>query len=156
MNRQILIAHATHAELLAHARDTLGMNLPPNTKESTLRSRIGAAWDKEYILAAEVKEEVKQEGSEPQAVTEEQKKPVKEATVKINIHVTEEAGGTEPVQVGVNGRIMLIPRDRDVDIPVSYFEVLDHAVAHKYEMLPDGGMNPVARKVHLYPCQIVA
>ena len=33
---------------------------------------------------------------------------------------------------------MLIPRGKDVDIPVSYFKVLENAVAHKFDALRNG------------------
>ena len=157
MNRQIEIAKATHPELLTFARDTLGLNLPPNTKIETLRARITTAWDKDYITVPEetASAEPQQLGPKPQPATADQKGP-KSGKVRIVITVTEEAGGNEPVPVGVNGKVMLIPRGEEVDIPESYFEVLQHAIAHKYDALPDGGMNPVPREVPLYPFQRVA
>ena len=156
MNRQINIAEANHAELLKFARDTLGLNLPPNTKRETLLAKIGAAWNKDYITAPETPEaEAPQVGPQPQPQTADQDGPGK-GMVRINIHITEEAGGNEPVTVGVNGKVMLIPRGKDVDIPESYFEVLQHAISHKYDPLPDGGMNPDPREVPLYPFQRVA
>ena len=156
MNRQVKIAEANHSELLMFARDTLGLNLPPNTKVETLIARITAAWDKEHILVPEAEpEKPKQSGPKPQPVTSAQEEPEK-AKVRVIIQVTEEAGGADPVPVGVNGKVMLIPRGEEVDIPESYFEVLQHAITHKYEALPDGGMNPIPRKVPLYPFQRVA
>jgi len=156
MNRQIEIGKATHAELLTFARDTLGFNLPPNTKEETLRARIGAAWNKDHILVAEaVPDEPTQVGDQPRPATADQQAPENDK-VRIIVQVTEEAGGNEPVPVGVNGKVMLIPRGEEVDIPRSYFEVLKNAITHKYEAMPGGGMNPIPRKVPLYPFQLVA
>ena len=69
----------------------------------------------------------------------------------------QDAGGSDDVQVGVNGSVMLVPRGKDVDIPYRYYEALKNAVADKYEMMPDGkSMNPVPRKVPAYPFQVVA
>ena len=76
--------------------------------------------------------------------------------MRIHVNITEEAGGNEPVPVSVNGKVMLIPRGKDVDVPAEYVEVLQHAISHKYDPLPDGGMNPVPREVPLYPFQRVA
>ena len=155
MNRQIPIEQASHAELLQFARDTLGLNLPPNTKVTTLRAKISAAWSKDHInLPVTEAEETTQVGSDPQPVTAEQQVPNADK-VRIKIAITEEAGGNEPVPVGVNGRIMLIPRGKEVDIPVSYFEILEHAIAYKYDPMPEGGMNPVPREVPMYPFQVI-
>ena len=155
MNRQIEIAKATHAELLTFARNTLGLNLAPkDTKRDTLIAKIGAAWVKDYILVPEAEAEVSQAGQAPQPQTAEQQEPDREM-VRIHIHTTEEAGGNEPVSVGVNGKVMRIPRGEDVDIPYTYYEVLKHAIAKKYDPLPDGGMSE-AREVPMYPFQVIS
>jgi hypothetical protein len=54
-------------------------------------------------------------------------------SVKIIIQTSDRAGGDRPVPVGVNGRIMLIPRGTPVWVPESYVEVLKHAVEHAYD-----------------------
>jgi hypothetical protein len=82
--------------------------------------------------------------------------PVAPEKVKILIARTEDAGGDEPVPVGVNGPIMLVPRGEPVEIPYAYYEVLKNAVKDIYDPLPDGGMNPVPRKVPAYPFQRLA
>lgn len=159
MNREIKIADATDAQLRAFANGTLGFNLPANTKDTTVLARIKAAWDKDYILVAEesAAADGTQSGDAPPAPS-----AIKAATderpekVRIIINVTEETGGNDPVVVGVNGKVMLIPRGEEVEIPHPYFEVLKNAVTHKYEQLPDGGLNPVPREVSLYPFQRVA
>ncbi len=154
MNREIKIADATEEELRTFGRGTLGLSLPPNCKIETLRSKIQQAWDKEHILLADPDQpEAPPAGAAPQPVTDEQQPP-KRKMVRINIPITEEAGGTEPVPVGVNGSIMLIPRGEDVDVPEPYVEALEHAITHVYDPLPEGGINPVPRKVPLYPFQV--
>ncbi|KKK79022.1 hypothetical protein LCGC14_2837670 [marine sediment metagenome] len=154
MNRQVKIAEATHDQLLKFARETLGFNSPPNIGRETLVARISVAWTKDYITVAEAAAEVSQAGPQPLPQTAEQEAPEK-PMVRINIHITEEAGGNEAVPVGVNGRIMLIPRGKDVDIPYTYYEVLKHAVMKKYDPMPDGGMNLVPREVPTYPFQVI-
>lgn len=47
--------------------------------------------------------------------------------VRIRIHNSSGPGGTEPVWAAVNGRGMWIPRNKDVEIPAPYVEVLQHA-----------------------------
>ncbi|WP_422028171.1 hypothetical protein [Roseovarius sp.] len=75
--------------------------------------------------------------------------------VKILIPTQEKAGGEEPVPVGVNGRIMYIPRAEVVEIPVEYAEVLENAEEFIYEPYDGnglGGLKP-PRVVKSYPFQ---
>ena len=157
MGTQLPIAEAGTKELAAFARDNLGMNLPGNMLRENMLARIGAAWDKDYITIPDYLsgEPEHMAGQAPKPVTAAQALPAK-GKVRIEMSVTEDAGGNEAVPVGVNGKIMLIPRGKPVDILRSYYLVLKNAVAHKYDPLPDGGINPVARKVSLYPFQLIA
>jgi len=156
MNEQILLQHATQEQLLTFARNTLGLNLPPNTKKETLLGKIKVVWEKDYLLVSAKQSEPEQQvAGTPIPITDGQQPP-ESSKVRIIIQPTEEAGGNDPVQVGVNGKVMLIPRGEEVDIPLSYFEVLKHAITYKYGSNPDGSLNPVARKVPLYPFQRVA
>lgn len=169
-DNRVKIADANRDQLLAFANTHLGMNLPGNTLEDTVRARITAAWDKDYIdlgsgesVAAastqasnsDVVQDSETPPQEPLPVTDAQKDPDREY-VRVHLMVTDEAGGSDAVQVGVNGKVMLVPRGEDVDIPVEYFHVLQNAVEHRYDPLPDGGINPVPRVVPKYPFQKVA
>jgi len=153
--KRIDITAATQPQLLVFARDTLGFNSPPNILAETLRAKIAAAWPKDYIMVSEADETPAQDGSKPQPQTAEQAGPA-EGMRRIHINITEEAGGTEAVPVGVNGRIMLVPRGKNVDIPEAYYLVLKAAIKNLYDPIPDGGMNPVPREVPMYPFQLVA
>ena len=153
--KKIIIADASDEQLRTFGRNTLGLTLPPNCKIETLRAKVAAAWDKDYLLEPEAEDVPKQNGSAPVPITDAQAAPNPEK-VRIHINVTEEASGDQPVQVGVNGKIMLIPRGEDVEIPYPYYEVLKHAISHKYDALPGGGINPVPREVPLYPFQVLA
>lgn len=160
--KTVPIADATSQQLRLFALNTLGITISPSAKETTVRARVEAAWDKPDIpigVVAPVDGESPQDlkaasDAVPQAVTDEQQPPAP-GMVRLILGLTEDAGGDRPVEVGVNGKIMLIPRGEEVDIPESYFEVLEHAVTHKYDSLPDGGMNPIPRKVPLYPFQVI-
>lgn len=157
MNRQVKITDATHAELLTFCRETLGLNLPPNTKVSTLEAKLALTWGKDYINIADVDAPgLPAKGSQPLPATAEQHSGPAPGMIRVKLSISEKAGGDEDVQVGVNGSVMLIPRDKEVDIPYKYYEALKHAVAFKYEMLPGGGMNPVPREVPNYPLQVIA
>ena len=52
--------------------------------------------------------------------------------VRIILHRTDKAGGSRPVPVGVNGKIMLIPRGESVWVPEAYVEVLQNAIEFQY------------------------
>lgn len=155
--KKIPIGEATEAQLRLFARDTLGIDIKATAKFATVRARVEQAWDKPEITIPDSEPESTKEvpsQAAPNPVTEEQQKPAKDM-VRLVIGVTEEAGGNSPVEVGVNGKVMLIPRGKEVEIPYSYFEVLKHAVTFKYDPLPDGGMAPEPRKVPLYPFQVI-
>lgn len=153
--KKVDITEATHEQLLEFGRNTLGLSLQPNTGLDKLRAKIMEASDKPYITIAEAAPEAPQAGNEPVPVTAGQAPPGRNM-VRINVAITEEAGGKDPVPVGVNGRIMVIPRGKDVDIPEEYYEALSHAIAYKYDANEDGsGLNPEPRKVHLYPHQVI-
>lgn len=151
--KKIALKAATQAQLRAFAQAYLGMSFPPNAKTEAIRSKIRAAWTKEEIPieAPEAVEDTPQ-GTRPPSVTAEQRPPGPQK-IKIIIQRTDEPGGDEPVPLGVNGRVMLVPRGEEVEIPTAYFEVLKNAVTHRYEALKEGGLNPVPREVPMYPFQ---
>ncbi len=153
--KQVKIADASEQQLRDFGRDTLGLTLPPNCKIETLKAKIQAAWDKDYVVVDDAEAPEPINGKSPQPVTDEQQGPEREM-VRVFINITDDAGGDEPVPVSVNGKAMLIPRNENCDIPVEYYEVLKNAVQHKYDPLPDGGLNPVPRLVPKYPFQKVA
>jgi hypothetical protein len=72
------------------------------------------------------------------------------------INITEGNGGSDRVPLGCNGSIMLVDRGVEQDIPLRFFESLKNSVEWRYESLPDGGINPVPRKVMSYPYQVIA
>lgn len=157
--KKIPIREATEKELREFATGTLGISIKATAKLETVRARINAAWDKDEITVADAEPEKESEDraipQAPTPITEAQKPPA-EDMVRLIIHVTEEAGGSDPIQLGVNGKIMLVPRGKEVEIPKRFYEVLCHAITHKYESMPDGGMDPIPREVSLYPFQRVA
>jgi hypothetical protein len=146
---KVALKDASGPQMRAFAQSHLGMEFPSNMANEKVRAQIQAAWTKEEI---DVEDPV-----EPPAKTA---KTLGDETVtekvKLIINRTEDAGGDEPVPIGVNGRVMLVPRGDIVEIPLTYFNVLKNAVKDIYESLPDGGMNPVPRKVPAYPFQRLA
>lgn len=146
---QLPLSEASADQLRTFALSYLGMTFPGNTQAETMRAKIGYAWSKDHILLADPVDE----GVQVPPKLAEQEGP--KDKVRVIIQRTEDAGGDEPVPLSVNGRAMLVPRGEPVDIPREYFEVLEHAVTHRYEALRDGGISSVPREIPLYPHQVV-
>lgn len=149
----IPIGDATEIQLRKFAQETLGIDIKSTHSLDKVRASVQSAWDRDIPVMGEP-EHGELAGDQPVPVSDRHFLP-EDGMVRINIGIQEEAGGNDPVPVGVNGKIMLIPRGKDVDIPTRYLEALSHAVTFKYDSLPDGmGINPVPREVQLYPFQV--
>lgn len=151
---KVEISEAKPEQLREFANETLGLNLPPNTLETTLRARITAAHDKTFITVKDEEEPTAQVGPKPKPVTAAQEDPP-DLMVKVYINQTEEPGGSDPVKLSCNGSAMLVPRGKDVLIHVKFVEILRNATQMKYEPLADGGLSE-GRKVPLYPFSILS
>lgn len=148
-DKKIPLAQASEEQLRVFAETHLGIVIPPGSKIEALRAKVAAAWNKDEIVIQDDAPKSQSEGRRAAHVSANGK-------VKLIIQRTDDAGGDEPVPVGVNGRVMLVPRGEEVEIPQPYFEVLKNAVKHIYEPLKDGGINPIPRKVAMYPYQRIA
>lgn len=83
-----------------------------------------------------------------------------EGDPKVTIHIPRQSGpgGDRHVPVSVNGRLMLIPRARNVEIPYRYYEALNNAIEARYEEVPARGDQPADMKrtdVHSYPFHVL-
>jgi hypothetical protein len=78
----------------------------------------------------------------------------KKNTVRILIHKTAGDQGSNSVQVGVNGKLWLIQRGEEVEVPVSVERALHDAVSYDVGYDPATHSNPVSR-VQAYPYSIV-
>jgi hypothetical protein len=128
---------ASKDELREYARNELGINLPSNASESTLREKVAAAMGVEILnTAAPAKADAKPK------------------TVKINIHKTQGKLGRSDVFVSVNNRDYLIKRGVDVDVPVEVVHVLENAVEDVFEY-DEQKKDIVRREAHAYPFTVV-
>ncbi|MEQ9131099.1 MAG: hypothetical protein RJQ08_13675 [Salinisphaeraceae bacterium] len=152
-DKKVPIQEATEPQLRAFAESHLGITIAANARPETVLAKVKEAWPKDHIVVIGADDEgAKPEGAAPPPVTADQQ-PDDKGMVTIMVQRTEEAGGDDPVFVAVNGRGMLIPRGEWHPIPVAFYEVLRNAVKDIYDALPDGGMNPIPRKVPSYPFQ---
>lgn len=157
---RVLLSEATSDQLRAFAELSLGLSVPAKATTPVLIALIGTTgYNQETIpvLGTQPKQPGKLRPVAPRSAPEAtQIAPDGQEIVYIMISRTEEPGGDRPVELGVNGSIMLVPRGARVPVPKPYVEVLEHAEKHVYEPAFDSqgrlaGMNPIPRKVPAYP-----
>lgn len=153
--KKILLKDATKEQMMAFAETTLGISSPANIGVDTLRAKIQAAWTHDEITVDDSAPAKPMEGTAPHPATAAQAGPERKM-VRVIIHKTDEPGGDEPVPVGVNGRVMLVPRGKQVDIPEDYFHVLSNASRLHYDTDGNGSLIYPPREIHQYPHQRVA
>ena len=155
--KKVKLADATGPEIRDFASSVLGIEIHPNTPIERARAKVAAALGDKDEITVEIREpEPAIQGSAPRPVTAKQQPPARKM-VRIRVNRTEDVGGNEAVPVAVNGQTMLIPRDKDVDVPEEYVEALEHATKHVFDMMPDGhSINPEPRVVSRFPFQRVA
>lgn len=135
---------ASLAEMKQYARDELGLSIPRGAEEETIRKLIADADDS----SAQPPKPAKVGDVIP-----------KRRMIKINIMKTDRDGGDRDVPVGVNGKLYLIQRGVDVEVPAEVVEVLRNAVETRWEQRKDPE-NPlrsqmIRRDTHAYPFSIV-
>lgn len=161
--KKVLLKDATEAQLRDFAQNHLGIEISENEKRASILTKIQAAYTKEDITVtdhdgpADKSTEVKQPKAATSAKTQVQRAKTSqkgEKMVRLMIQRTEGPGGADDVPLGCNGKVMLVPRGRIVEIPERYYEVLKNAIKHVYDPLPEGGLNPVPREVPEFPFQV--
>ncbi len=165
-SRKIKIAEADYETLSNYCRDTLGIEVKAKTPLPALRAKVSTATggnteitifegeDISPVIKAAAAQQAEaiipranQGKPDPLKYDSDEEPPER---VEVQIHVQDRPGGSEPVQIGVNGKLMLVPRNKRVSIPWAYFEVLSKAVETRYDPLPEGGLSE-PRYVHRYP-----
>lgn len=156
--KKIPLNEATAHQLISFAQSVLGITLKPTEKIEAMRAKVSEAWAQPDIL-------IDEPAADEPAKTRSVKVPTQQAVdtelphgemVSIQIALEEGPGGRDPVPVGVNGRIQLIPRGQPVQVKREYVEVLKNAEKATYDPLFDAngnpaGYNPVPRMVPMYP-----
>lgn len=153
MSRSVAIFSATKAELIEFATNTLGITNAAELKFQDLRAAVKQASGKSHFTLPDPIGTSPAPGYAPPASSE---PPIARKMVKLIIDRQEGVGGDDDVQLGVNGRVMLVPRGIEVEIPEEYAHVLQNAVQHRYESLKDGGISHTPREVPLYPHRRIA
>lgn len=167
-DKKVLLKDATVAQLRAFAQNNLGIEIGANEVKTAILTKIQAAYTKDEITVLEA-EEVKAttlagtdlaahskagKSAQGAAVLTAKTANKDEVMVRVLIQRTDTPGGADDVPLGCNGKIMLVPRGKLVEIPRRYFESLKNSVKHVYDSLEGGGMNPVPREVPEFPYQV--
>jgi hypothetical protein len=156
--RQIILTHATKAQLRAFANH-LGATTTNFDNEAKLRDKIAAAgWDEAHIIAFDApsaKKNTAPKGSKAGVVTNKADEEVKEPMVRLLIHTQEGPGGKRHVFVGNCGKALLIPRNKECEVKLRYFTVLRDAVETKYEYDEEAKAN-LPREMPSYPYQVIS
>lgn len=169
--KKVLLKDATVAQLRTFAESNLGIEIGANENKAAILAKVQAAWAKEEITVTEAGNDKQPAATRLNATdlaanskagksgsglaVHTAKTALKdEDLVRLMIQRTEGPGGADDVPLGCNGKIMLVPRGKIVEIPKRYFESLKNAVKHVHDTLPDGSMNPVPREVPDFPYQL--
>lgn len=155
---KIKLADASTEQLRWFAGSYLNLEVSPSDNANALRVAISRAWDDSEIsvpsdMGGDVKK-VAQRKAAPLAAGAAlaPKDSSRDPKVTLIISRQDGPGGDRPVEVGVNGTLILIPRGEPATVAYRYYEALKNAVQTVYEQTSDGDI--VGRDVHTYPFQV--
>lgn len=164
MSNRIALADATEAQMREFATNHLGLEVKPSDNASKLRVAIAKAWSEPTIIVSEAgaaQAQTEAVSAKPKAAAPVRssgalvpKDSHKDPRVTLIVARQEGPGGDRPVEVAVNGTLILIPRGEPVTIAYRYYEALNNAVQTIYEQDRDGEV--IGRDVHAYPFQVMA
>lgn len=147
--RQVPLNSATKKQLREFA-EHLGISTTNfNTPEQLVQKFKDAGWDQNHIIVADAASKPSAQpngGSAARLV-------VTEPMVSLTIHQQEGPGGKRAVFVGVNGRAILIPRNKPSEVKLRYLRALENAIETKYEYDEDAKAN-LPRDMPSYPYQV--
>lgn len=168
-DKSILLTDASDKQLLHFAREVLNLEVDGRNSRSSLLAKIAQVHDGSDI-PLDVLGDDGDAGApvSPRSAGSRKKKgelgeggmnsgPMQGAQdvdhYEIRLNSTQEVGGSRPVPVGVNGTVMLIPRDKPVVVAAPYIRVLENAKRADY--YPDGDGIPIMQEVPSFPFQIL-
>lgn len=158
---QVKINDATRDQLLYFMQVRLSLkNLRPNSGIDTLKAKIKEVWAEDFI---EVEDHAPKGGNagpqkdrghyaaQPTGKVDPLRFGILDPMVNIKIHADKAKGGDRNVACHLNGVEYFIPRNRNVDIPYRYFQVLEEAVGDIHDGWDDKQrMNSDSRETQSY------
>lgn len=147
---QVPLHTANKPQLRAFAQH-LGVTVTNFDSVEKLRQKIkDSGWEETYIVAFD---DAQAPNPKAKAAPAASTKEVSEPMVSLTVHQQEGPGGKRPVFVGVNGRAILIPRNKQCEVKLRYLVALQNAVETKYEYDDEAKANmPI--ELPSYPHQV--
>jgi len=168
---KIKIKQATLNQLKAFAEAHLGIYFQDGIAVGAARAQVEQAWGHDTISVQVADDTPGQPAAaQPAAVAPPQAAPPAQGKggrpvagkdmVTVFIDERDEPGGDRPVEVGVNGKMMVIPRGQDVQIPYPYYLALLDAKVWVYVPKKDAngtinGLESTPREHLQYPVRLV-
>lgn len=154
------IGEATVGQLRYYAEVVLGLDLGPNPniKPETIIAKIGQAGHDgptiQVPAPADATEAEEPLDANPEHALSPGSYQRSHAKRWVQIDAQEGPGGKEPVQVAVNGTLILVPRGRPVELAEPYVEVLENAEKTVHDYDPEAHtLTP--RSVPAYPMRLM-
>lgn len=142
-----LLNEASHAELKTHAAN-LGLEVEDDATEDQLMDAIETSgMETEFIEVAEPAPVAAQKARAPKKAAAKKASPYakmsldKLAEIKIPIYLSEGKGhsGDKAAQIMVNGVLILIPREEEVEVKAKFVVAMMNAVEKRHKHNPETG-----------------
>ena len=133
--KTVPITEATATQMRFFATMALGLEIAPNAKKSDIEAKVlKAGYDRDFIEYDE-DEEVKNkaEPTKDDIASNPALNSNGDEIVGIQINIEDKPGGRDPVETGVNGVRLTIPRGNVYLIPYRYAHVIENAVRTVYQ-----------------------
>lgn len=138
------------------SHDSPNIMVPENLSTASAKTKIKAGAPLEQGIKGTTKEAVVTAGKGRGMVD---RTSGGDPKVTINIPAQPGPGGARHVPVSVNGRTILLPRGKNIEIAYRYYHALVLAEERHYEQVPDpaGGPTPIQqeRDVPSYPFNVI-
>jgi hypothetical protein len=132
--KRVPIEDATDEQIREYT-ELQGVDVDGASTRAGYLALLSSVHDKPWVLVADVPESISDAFAEQiEMITAEPQQRLEggigdnDPKVRLKIGKTSYPGGTLPVSVGVNGRVVVIQRDMTVDLPYRYLHALENAV----------------------------
>ena len=132
MVKIVTLADASKEQLRNFASRHLGIEFDTDATAAQMEAKIRTCIAKDTIEIDEPDEAVTVAASTADAPKGDMTVSGQDPKVRLSIHESDSAGGKRAVPAGVNGNIMLLPRNQEIEIPYRYYLALKDAVESRW------------------------
>lgn len=148
------IANLNKAELIAYAQEKFNLDLDESMTNADMKDEI--LREAEEMDAKGLPDKSKQKKRKYDEGEFVQPHLLMDDRVLVMFRQTSGPDGHLPVKVGINGREILIPRDKEVAMPRKVLESLDTNITRGYKQEKiDGKYVNVARDIKRFPYEVI-